>query len=151
MSKSYIRRNKWNILLFLLALLITILSFKYNLILQQPENIVESFSINILTIDSIFAGFLFTGLGIMISISDKPRICDLDIAGYMDNYYNSIYIALIFLLISTVATLGFINIARVHYLLVIQQLALIFGVMFFIKSVWDIIKIVEKVRKSIRS
>lgn len=149
MQMRYFRRNKWNMVLLVISILVTALVFKYNIISSNQES--ESFHFNLLTINSIFAGFLFTGLGIMVSIADKPRIKNLDLGGYMDNYYNAIYIALIFHITSTLLALTALMLVKIPILIVFEQISIIFGVIFFIKSVIDIVKVIEKVRNGIKA
>lgn len=150
MKKKYFRRNKWNILL--LILYFTVLYYLYTKSYFNIEQIDKSYHINLLTINSIFAGFLFTSLGIMAGFADKKIIAKLDKAGYMDNYYNSIYLGLIFLVISTVISVLGVTIqpiSTMEILMVIQQSSLLGGVMFFIKAVWNIFKIIGKIRRSL--
>lgn len=146
MKKNYLRRNKWNIVVFLLVIIVSILSFKYKII--ETENIDKDFHFNILTINSLFAGFLYTSLGIMASIMDKERIARLDKAGYMDNYYNGIYMGLFFHIISIIIAVLSILITKLNFelLVITEQLSMLAGIIFFIKSVANILKIIGKVR-----
>lgn len=150
LEKNYFRRNKWNLAVLLIYLSFCIYSIQQGII--NINNIDNSFHISLLTINSVFSGFLFTSLGIMVSIADKERISVLDKAGYMDNYYNSIYLGIIFHVISAVIALILIlfeSIQQYHVLVYIEQLALLGGVLFFVKSVYNIINIVGKVRRSL--
>ncbi|MGM0828064.1 MAG: hypothetical protein ACQEU4_07590 [Bacillota bacterium] len=88
----------------------------------------------------------------MAGFADKKIIAKLDQAGYMDNYYNSIYLGMIFLVISTlISVLGVTlqPISEIKVLLITQQVTLLGGVMFFIKAVWNIFKIIGKIRRSL--
>ncbi|WP_142311607.1 MULTISPECIES: hypothetical protein [Bacillus cereus group] len=150
MRKNHLKRNRWNILLASIYALACYILWTKGFI--KIENINRDFHINFLTINSVFAGFLFTGLGIVASIADKDRILKLDRAGYMDNYYNAIYIGLIFHVVSIViASLSIIviEISDIKTLVAIEQFAMFGGVIFFIKAVCNILKIINKIRKPI--
>src|SRR5690625_5397893 len=58
-----------------------------NLQIINVDGILES---NFLSVNSIFAGFLFTSLGIIAGILDKEIIVFLDERGYLDGYINGI-------------------------------------------------------------
>lgn len=149
-KKNYFRRNKYNILLLSAYLLFCYYSVSRGFIDTQYKD--NSFHISLLTINTVFSGFLFTSLGIMVSIVDKSRIAALEKGGYMDNYYNSIYFGIVFHVLSAFISLlniMFSYIRDVTLLLYIEQLALLGGVIFFIKSVYNIFRIVGKVRNSI--
>ena len=103
-----------------------------------------------LTINSMFAGFLFTSLGIMISMLDKERIKKLDKAGYMDNYINAIYIGIVFHVISIICSLLLIICSATTsdiWLMYVEQLSLLIGVSFFVKSIINVLKIISMVRE----
>jgi len=145
--KNYYRRNKSNIFLFCFLIIVAYLSFYFDLF--QTVNVTIDFHIKILTINSVFAGFLFTSLGIMISILDKERIAKLDKAGYMDNYINAIYIGLFFHVFSISMSLILIIIPRVDvygFFTKTEQITLFMGVAFFVKSIINVLQIIRMVR-----
>lgn len=147
-KKNYYRRNKSNIFLLFVLAVIAYLSFYFDIF--ETLSVKANFHINILTINSVFAGFLFTSLGIMISILDKERISKLDKAGYMDNYFNAIYIGLFFHIISIIMSLVLIIAPGVdvyNLLSKIEQVSLFMGVSFFIKSIINVIQIINMVRQ----
>src|SRR5699024_8768656 len=147
-KKNYYRRNRSNI--FLLCVLVTVAYFSFYFDVFQTLNVDTDFHIKILTINSVFAGFLFTSLGIMISILDKERITRLDKAGYMDNYFNAIYIGLFFHILSISMSLLLIITPGIdiHELMAkIEQISLFMGVAFFVKSVINVLQIIKMVRQ----
>lgn len=147
-NKKYYRRNKSNILLLLFLIVLAYFSFHFDV--YQTIIVNTDFHVKILTINSIFAGFLFTSLGIMISILDQKRITRLDKAGYMDNYFNGIYIGLFFHVLSIIISLMLIIIPGIdisYYLVKTEQASLFIGVSFFVKSVINILKIIAMVRQ----
>ncbi|MCM3395943.1 hypothetical protein [Cytobacillus oceanisediminis] len=150
MKKNYLRRNKWNILLFIFYGLLLLWLYRENHFSITEAD--KSYHLNLLTINSIFVGFLFTSLGIMAGFADKKIIASLDKAGYMDNYYNSIYTGLFFHVISTVLSALGVTIeffTNNEYVLIAQQVTLIGGILFFVKAVWNIFKIIGKIRRSL--
>lgn len=147
-KKNYYRRNKSNIFLLCALVIVAYLSFYFDVF--ETLNVETEFHINILTINSIFAGFLFTSLGIMISILDKERISKLDKAGYMDNYFNAIYIGLFFHVLSISMSLLMIitpGIDSYNFLIKMEQTSLFMGITFFIKSIINVLQIIKMVRQ----
>ncbi|KAB2334274.1 hypothetical protein [Bacillus mesophilum] len=151
MKKNHLRRNKFNILISLAFLLICYFLFKQGYLSGGEKD--PGFHQNLLTVNTIFLGFLFTALGIMVGFADKKLIKALDQAGYMDNYYNSIYFGLFFhgvsTVISTIAVVISHNIIQNEFV-VIQQITLLGGVLFFIKSIIGILKIIGEIRNDIQ-
>lgn len=148
-KKNYYRRNRSNIFLLIVLIILAYLSFHFDVF--QTLNMETDFHIKILTINSVFAGFLFTSLGIMISILDKERITRLDNAGYMDNYFNAIYIGLFFHILSIAMSLLLIIVpkADVYGLFTkTEQISLFMGVSFFVKSVVNVLQIIKMVRQA---
>lgn len=149
MRKNHLRRNISNILVFLFFVILVYISLKYDLI--DTRGFHRQNHVNILTVNSIFAGFLFTSLGIISGFMDKERISNLDKNGYMDRYYNSIYLGLLFHIISAVlAAYGFVqpNINNYKIYLLIEQVSLLGGIVFFISSVINVKKIIDRVRNN---
>lgn len=150
MKKNHLRRNISNIFVFFFFVLIAYLCINFNLL--SKETFLRSDHLDILTINSIFAGFLFTSLGIMVSFSDKKAIADKDKNGYMDKYYNSIYIGLLFLIISilfAVSGFAFPQVNNISWFLTIEQLTLIGGIIYFIRSCWNVLKIIQSIRSNL--
>lgn len=149
MKKNYFRRNRSNVLMVIAIILLSFIALQQKLI--KIENTTLDFHLTVLTINAIFAGFLFTSLGIMVSFLDRERVKRLDRAGYMDNYYNSIYIGLLFHVVSIFCALLVLiipNLDQLSLLLQLEQLFLFAGVIFFVKSVINIGRIINKVRNS---
>ncbi|HFU5939054.1 TPA: hypothetical protein ACH6KL_002568, partial [Enterococcus faecium] len=57
---------------------------------------------NLLTINTIFAGFLYSMLGNMVEFSLRPEVKERDKAGYIESYFSPIYFGLFFFLFSIV-------------------------------------------------
>ncbi|MGN0605467.1 MAG: hypothetical protein ACI4JM_02985 [Oscillospiraceae bacterium] len=79
------RKNKICLIFFIVALVLIFLAV-YNYI---DNSLLDDNSIhyNIISYASIIGGFLFTGLGILISTIDKERIKRLWENNYLDNLY----------------------------------------------------------------
>lgn len=69
----------------------------------------ENYLSNLINISGILAGFLFTSLGIMISLPDNKFTQLLKQIGYMRIIYNAITVGIIFFLIAMI--LGLFNIS----------------------------------------
>ncbi|MGE7066708.1 hypothetical protein [Peribacillus butanolivorans] len=126
------------------------LLYRYNFF--DFNKITRSYHLDLLTINSIFAGFLFTNLGIMVGFVDKQGVSNLEKAGYMDNYYNSIYFGLGFHVFSAIfSAVGFtLKAVRSEEVLLLLQLGTLYGgIIFFTKSILNIFKIIRKIRNSI--
>ncbi|WP_342515654.1 hypothetical protein [Sutcliffiella sp. FSL R7-0096] len=149
-GKKHLRRNKYNIAISILFFIVC-----YYLYQQGYMNVVNkdsTFHQSLLTVNTIFLGFLFTALGIMVGFASKSLIKALDVAGYMDNYYNSIYFGMFFHGVSTV--ISTIAVVLGHELIkdeviILQQITLLGGVLFFIKSILGILKIISEIRNDI--
>lgn len=149
MKKNHLKRNASNVVTFIIFILIVYLALKYEWI--DTKGLDRSSHINILTVNSIFAGFLFTSLGIIVGFMDKEKISNLDKNGYMDKYYNSIYLGLILHILSAVlAAFAFVQpiINRYEFYLLLEQIFLLGGIVYFISSVIYVKKIIDKVRNN---
>ncbi|CAM2077752.1 MAG: hypothetical protein NSGCLCUN01_01940 [uncultured Clostridium sp.] len=65
-------------------------------------NIIAENQFNIMTINTVFAGFLFTSLGIIAGFSDNTSIRKFERIKTMDNIYNNILKGIIFSILSIV-------------------------------------------------
>ncbi|RHW29444.1 hypothetical protein [Oceanobacillus profundus] len=150
MIRRFVRRNSRN--LFLLIILVVLITLAlYNDMINEGtmKNIKH---IDILTINSIFIGFLFTTLGVIVGFLGNTKIANSDRAGYMDEYYNTIYFGLVFFIVSAVSGLAAIFLDNMYdnqYVLIIEQVAIIMGVAFFIKAIFNLASIIKKVRKNL--
>lgn len=82
----------------------------------------NEFNSNIINVSAVLAGFLFTSLGIIISLPQNKFIEQLRLVGYMDVIYKAMFLGIIFL-ISTLI-LGLFNIAhKVKIILFVSGLA----------------------------
>ena len=115
--------------------------------IKLPEAMAE----NILSVNAIIAGFLFTGLSIIISVIDKDRIKRLMQNGYLDVFYNTIFAGIAFhiasILFSVMNMLNIFSGALVVFGY-IEIGTLIIGLIVFVKAVLllrEIISIAKKI------
>lgn len=150
MIRRYIRRNLPNLILLLLLIILSIAGVLQSLInTNKLDNIGH---IDILTINSIFIGFLFTTLGILVGFLGNRKIANSDKAGYMDEYYNTVYFGLFFFVTSAACSLLAIFINNLDdnpIILIIEQLTIMFGVAFFIKAIINLANIIKKIRNDL--
>lgn len=108
---------------------------------------------NIASINSIFAGFLFTSIGILISLLSKDSVKRLWDNGYLDCACNSIYAGIflhvISILLSIVGIFKFVQNDRlIMYIVYIEISAMIAGVIVFIISALEMISTLKIFRRS---
>lgn len=150
MISKYIRRNTPNLLLLIILFFLIFVFLNKNII--STDDALLFTHVDLLTINSIFIGFLFTTLGVIVGFLSNKRIVNLDRSGYMDEYYNTIYFGLFFFIISTICgILGiFINTLEQNQKLILtEQISIIIGISFFIKAIINLATIIRRVRESL--
>ena len=116
------------------------------------------------TTDSVFVGFLFSSLSLILGLSGTSSIIRLEKAGFMENIYRNISMGIFLSFISIICSLSMIflknyiiKIPLMFYIVVpsIELLSLLLTLIVFFKAtrdVWFIIKIVRnKIKKSVPS
>lgn len=122
----------------------------FNFQLINEESMLDS---SFVSINSIFAGFLFTSLGIIVGILDKDIIKFLDRNGYLDSYINGIVIGLTTHLLSAILELSIHNLNlnisfKIEvYIKKVIFLLLFTGIVFFVKSMFNILKLIKIIRQ----
>ena len=76
--------------------------------IQKIEGLGEDFQYNAISMSSIIGGFLFTGIGILISVIDKDRIKRLWDNNYLDNLYRSAFAGMISNVITIILSFAFL-------------------------------------------
>lgn len=146
--KNRLWDNRGNIFLLMISFIILYVLRKHGIIYIN-KNFNRGDHFNIITINSVLAGFLFTGLGIIIGGLGKEKIDRLENGGYLDKYYFAIYTAIFFNIISIIAAIIIIFGMYAHDILIyFEQVSLIISVLFFIKSMNNLRKIINKIRNS---
>lgn len=94
--------KNWSKLIKLVYLIIfislAIISYKGGI----DFDIIAENQFNIITVNTVFAGFLFTSLGIVAGFSDNASIRKFERIDTMDNIYNNILKGIIFSIVSIV-------------------------------------------------
>jgi hypothetical protein len=148
--KSALKKNKelfYSVLLSV-AVLAGLIIFKIlNCSKEFFEN--DALHFNILSVNAILAGFLFTGLSIIISVIDKDRIKRLADNGYLDVFYNTIFTGIAFHVLSIVFSL--INMLKILPVALIwfgyiEIGFLIIGLIIFVKSVLFLREIIQIIK-----
>lgn len=142
------KRNKFNVLLLGISLL-----FFGVIFIMSPQKLEfdSEQSYNLLTINAVFVGFLYSMLGTMIEFLERKNVSQLDSAGYIDKYYNGVYIGIVCFFLSIIISLGmvFFQIFITNQLILfLEKILTILGVIFFIKSAIGLRKLLSKIRSN---
>lgn len=143
------------------VIIIMILGVVYAFLHLLDLGYIESFQrfddsehFSILSIASLFGGFIFTGLGIIISGISTERLARLNENGYMDRYYHEIYLALFCNIVTIVAAIILISCTEListtilYWIAMVEQLMLYESIALFIKCMISLCRIVNKIRKA---
>ncbi|PUB12638.1 hypothetical protein [Paenisporosarcina sp. OV554] len=150
MLRKYIRRNIPNLTVLLIIGIVMYYAFINDFI--GTKTIKRSSHVELLTINSIFIGFLYTTLGVLVGFLGNTKIANLDRSGYMDEYYNTIYFGLFFFITSAVCGLTGIFVKKLELntiLYLVEQISIIAGLCFFIKAIINLSSIIKKVRNNL--
>lgn len=101
--KKLFRRNKP--LVYLISFLIVINMIIFYLWIKKGffRNLViinAGLGKNLMTIDTVLIGFSYTALNTMLSFSNSDKFITTDKDGYIDKYFNGVYISIFLLFIS---------------------------------------------------
>lgn len=110
----------------------------------------KSFQYNVISYSAIIAGFLFTGISILISAIDKERIKRLWDNHYLDNLYRSAMLGIMMNVVSITLALSLavccISESIIIWLLRIEVTAIVIGLVQFVWCVNQLFKIVRKLK-----
>ena len=152
--KSYKSRN---IIKVILLIILGNLCLYFNII-RIPEDIVNT-QFNLLTVSTVFAGFSFTVLGLIISLSDTSVLKNLKETSFLRSYCSIVVRSIAYFLISAAISLYFIleihiwiesffkkdiTDYTVNFPYVLGILFLLLGIIFFCKSVRKLIQTMNK-------
>lgn len=142
-------RNKLHFFLLSIMLGLGIFLFMKIEVVNPPQ---KNEHFDILTINTVLAGFMYTVLSTMIEFNTRKRIQELDKAGYMDAYYSSVYIGLTFFVISIFLGLlgSFVSIfANMVKVFLLEVIFMFYGFVYFVISAIGLVRLLKKVRKHI--
>lgn len=111
----------------------------------------EDFQYNIITMSATIAGFLFTGVGLLISAIDKPHIKRLWDNNYLDNLYRAAFIGIISNIVSIISAFIYLCniIEQVKYLIYVEVSSLVLGLVFFCWCIEKLVSIIKKMKNKI--
>lgn len=147
-GKVYFQNNTASLIILVISIIVTILYYVAFDVSKIHFEI--GFSYNLLTVNTIFAGFLYTMLGNMVEFSTRPKIREKDKAGYIDKYFSPIYFGLFFFVVSVFIEMLilFFNLDwHLSFLLFISRICSFAGVLYFITSSYMLRKMINQVRK----
>ncbi|MFP3892754.1 hypothetical protein U5N25_03485 [Exiguobacterium indicum] len=149
--KEKFKKNLLNFILIVLSILLILSAWKFKFIPKVPDK--DDIHLAILTISTVFAGFMFTSLGLLIGFIDKANMPELESAGYTGQYFNGILIGIAFLVLSI--TVSFITVINPDFIkncaiYNIEIFSLISGILFFLKAVIDVFSILRRVRNFVK-
>ncbi|MDT2864344.1 hypothetical protein [Vagococcus carniphilus] len=117
---------------------------------SQKNEIDKELLYNLLTVNTIFAGFTYNMLGNMVEFSSREDIQELDLAGYVDDYFSPMYFSLFYFIFSIFIELILIFFGikwQLNLLVYIQQVGTALGLTFFVVSTLKMKRMINKVRK----
>ena len=147
------KQRGWIILV--LVLVISIISsgvlIGTNIInLQKIKGLGDDFQYNAISMSSVIGGFLFTGIGILISVIDKDRIKRLWDNNYLDNLYRSAFAGMISNVITIILSFAFLFCDICDklddYLLSVEIISLIVGLVCFAWCIKRLITLILKLK-----
>jgi hypothetical protein len=96
-----VKKNKRCLILLVVTLVVYFPLVKYKI---MDLSFVNANNFNIITVDAIFAGFLFTSLALIVGLAGDKILVRLERADFMDDIYSHISVGLLFSLISIIIT-----------------------------------------------
>ena len=110
----------------------------------------NDFQFNLLNFSGVLAGFLFTGVGIMISTVDKERINRLWNHHYLDNMYYCAAFGILASIMDALLVLTFVSCnTSIKVSLIIIKFQIVFtilGLVYFIWCTLQLIRLISKLR-----
>lgn len=145
------RTNRTNIFILVIILFAVFASAYFSLISELPAK--GDVHFNLLTTSTVFSGFLFTSLGLLIGFVDKAHMPELEEAGFTGQYFNGVLFGIsIFLISISISLILIINpdISIALILYNIEVFLMIGGIIYFVKAVYDVFSILKQIRKYVR-
>ncbi|WP_444659096.1 hypothetical protein ACRQV7_00820 [Caproiciproducens sp. R2] len=110
----------------------------------------SDFQYNAISMSAIIAGFLFTGISILISAIDKERIKRLWDNNYLDNLYRSAFTGMISNVVTIISAFILlscrVSITLQQVLVYIEVITLIVGIVFFSWCIKQLIFILSRMK-----
>ena len=145
-----INRRNWLKLVLVLLCSLIVAYFIVNSSFIDLDRIGAPFQYNLLSTSSIIAGFLFTGISILLSVIDKDRIRRLWEHNYLDNLYRVAFIGIMTCIITAtmalVSLIGNLPDSSLLIVLKIELVSLIISIIFFSWCVIRLFTIIKKLK-----
>lgn len=129
--------------------LIVILIVRNVLVINELYLLDDDVRYNLITINAIIAGFLFTGLSLVFSLTEKARIRRLEQHGYFDELYNVIFAGILAHLASIVSSIiilfGSVGVNKRGFAY-LEMGSMLIGFLLFIYSVFFLKRIIKLLR-----
>lgn len=136
--KIALRKNKSLVIMYIIFISLIYILLKKNIFIINNELICDNnFQYNIISFNSVIAGFLFTGLSIIMTLSEKPGIDRLYKGGYLDVFYNTVLLGILHHVISILSGILLLFNIKQFLNINVRTLEIIFfllGMLFFVKS-----------------
>lgn len=147
------KKNIRNFIIFIVFMVIcSFLLFHFSVIdIEKTIDLGEEFQYNIISMSSVIAGFLFTGLGILLSTIDKERINRLWEYDYLDCLYYAAFGGISSNIVTIIVAFIYLLhncIEKTKYILVaIEIITIICALGFFIWCMWQLKFIITRLKK----
>lgn len=137
---------------FLFLIFLCILNIKYNILYYPSVKEIIEYQFNFFTTITVLAGFSFTALGILISLSGNIVIEKLKDTSIVHKLYLNILNSILFLICSSIISLlfilGIINIVKMEIvkkcLYSIECGFMVLGILYFVYALLILLKILKK-------
>ena len=142
----------------LLLIVLAFLNIKFSFIIIPDSNDMSSRQIDFITIGTVFAGFSFTALGLLLGLSSEKLIERIKSTSIITNKVNRIITSIIFFVLSVVISLFFIlglNVSMFEKTLFFDKVNsffyvigvgyLILGIIYFSYSVYELYDLIKRV------
>ena len=157
MNKTKTKNLVFSVFISVLTVIVSIVLMRTNIIdvnklMSSVNNFEYDFQFNLIQTSAIIAGFLFSGVSILISAIDKKRIQRLWDYNYLDNLYVFAFEGMIANLISILCAICILIVslhdkARV-VCIYIEMISLILGFVSFIICIKYLISIILRLKNS---
>ena len=138
--------------LTIITIVIAIALLKKNII--NVANIIElgtDFQYNIMNFSGVLAGFLFAGIGILISSIDRKRIKRLWDYHYLDNMYYSaaggIFACIINIVVALFLICGKVNMIVIKWVVMLEIMLILLSMAYFGYCTIRLFKLISKLKE----
>lgn len=149
---KFLKNNKLSVVISIFFIVVSCAFFYlYKPVFITQENEIDTELLyNLLTVNTIFAGFSYSMLGNMVEFSSRKDIQELDLAGYVDAYFSPMYFSLFYFIFSIFIELIIIFFGvkwQLNLLIYTQQVGTLLGLIYFVVSTFKMKRMINKVRK----